>query len=92
MTSRKNDGRDQPTPDDLAGIPVCGEETSAPRRARGAARPASQATPRAAVRVRGIRDRAPATPPTPDDLAGTAVSATGKENVGVRPAKKRRAR
>jgi hypothetical protein len=85
MSSRKSDSKhDNPTPDDLAGIPVCREETSSPGRARATTRTAE----------RGVRARASSSSPkpTPDDLAGICVSGTGKEDVAVRPGKKRRSR
>ena len=81
MSSRKSANQhEQPTPDDLAGIPVCCEETSAARTAGAAGH--------------GIRAGAESSSrkPTADDLAGIAVSARRKEHRAVRPGKKGRPR
>jgi hypothetical protein len=76
----------RPTPDDLAGIPVCHEEhgpTQGARKRRGGRNGPAP-----------TRKRAPAPaasgPPTADDLAGIPVSADGEENPTTRPRKPRR--
>ena len=76
----------KPTPDDLAGTPVCKEELNSKIRIRGSG----------SARVRGPRRKrgrgAPAAPqpqgpPTADDLAGIPVSAEDEEDLIVRPRK-----
>ena len=77
MRGSKHQSRHQnkPTPDDLAGIPVCIEE-------QGPAISASalKTRRRGGKKVRGA-------PPTADDLAGIPVTAQGKEVLTVRPQK-----
>jgi hypothetical protein len=80
-------GHDNPTPDDLAGIPVSIEEDRPAIRARA---------PRGAnvrggggTRAPGAPPAPPQAPPTADDLAGTPVCAEGAEDVTVRPRKPR---
>jgi hypothetical protein len=76
---------DNPTPDDLAGIPACIEEDHPTIRSRG-----SQS--RKAVRTRGSLGgpsgrRIAEDTPTADDLAGIPISAEGDEDLTVRPSK-----
>ena len=75
---------DKPTPDDLAGTPVCKEEDNPTIRVRGSG--GVPAGGRGRKRVRG------ATPPTADDLAGIPVSVDGEDDRTVRPRKPRRKR
>jgi len=73
----------KPTPDDLAGTPVCREEHNAPARGRGSRS--------VKVRPRGREgDAAGETQsrpgrPTPHELPGVPVSAEGEEDLRVRP-------
>jgi hypothetical protein len=76
----------QPTPDDLAGIPVCHEEDGPTRGAR------KRRGGRNGPGRTGDRTPPPAPPglPTADDLAGIPVSADGEKNPTGRPRKPRR--
>jgi hypothetical protein len=80
-------GHEQPTPEDLAGIPVCKEEdnpTIRVRKSRGV-----RVRGYGGKRVRGASPAPPQAPPTADDLAGTPASAEGEEDVKIRPRKPR---
>jgi len=67
----------QPTPDDLAGTPVCREEGQPVIGVRG----------RNGKKVHGAPPAPLQAPPTADDLAGTPVCAEGEEDLTVRPHK-----
>ena len=81
----KSSGSDKPTPDDLAGIPVCVEEDHGTLRLRGVAAPqanrAGSGTGEAPGAGNGERV------PTAADLAGIPVCAEGPEDLTVRPRK-----
>jgi hypothetical protein len=66
----------QPTPDDLAGAPVCREEGIDTIDVRGS----SSIPPRAAPPPPLAQG-----PPTANDLAGAPVTAEGEEDLTVRP-------
>jgi hypothetical protein len=81
-------GANRPTPDELAGIPVCLEEDDPmvlvlePRDVN--------CGPRAGLRLPAAAPLPPAGyRPTADDLAGIPVSAEGAEDLTVRPWKRR---
>jgi hypothetical protein len=79
---------DQPTPDDLAGVPVCQEEDQPPIRVRKSRGPKVRG--RGSKRSRGATPApAPPGPPTADDLAGIPVLAEGEEDLTIRPWKPR---
>jgi hypothetical protein len=82
MSTPKPDSplHDKPTPDDLAGTPVCQEEDTPTLRVRGSRRTRGRGAPPAS---------SPQSPPTADDLAGIPVSAEGEEDLTVRPRKPR---
>ena len=86
-TTPDSHGHDKPTPDDLAGTPVCKEEDGPTIRVRGARGVGVRG--RGGKRVRGAPPAPPQAPPTADDLAGIPVSAEGDEDVKVRPPKPR---
>jgi hypothetical protein len=87
MSAPKPDrrGPEQPTADDLAGIPVAKEEKNPAMRLRG-----GRARGRGGIKVRGTPPASPPGPPSADDLAGIPVSAEGNEEVMARPRKPRR--
>jgi hypothetical protein len=75
----------QPTPDDLAGIPVSKEEAQPAIRVRGTS----------GVKVRGGGGTVsgtppqPSEPPTADDLAGIPILSEGDEDLTIRARKPR---
>jgi hypothetical protein len=78
---------ESPTPDDLAGTPICLEEDESPTRSAGSILPK-------AVRTRGnIGGRSGhATEPPPttaDDLAGIPITDEAAEDLTVRPSKRK---
>jgi len=70
-TSQKSNGKPgPPTPDDLAGIPVCLDEEAGTQ--AKSAKPATSASHAK-------------TTPTPDDLAGVMACPDGAEEITIRP-------
>ena len=77
-----------PTPDDLAGIPVCHEEKSPPIPTRGTR--GGKGRKRRSPHPRGpLPAQSSPNPPTADDLAGTPVAGDGEEDVTLRSRKTR---
>jgi hypothetical protein len=78
---------EHPTPDDLAGTPICLEDDQSPSGSGGSKLPK-------AVRTRGST-RGPsghaieAPPPTADDLAGIPIIDEAAEDLTVRPSKRK---
>jgi hypothetical protein len=82
MSSPKSDSSlpHQPTPNDLAGAPVCKEEGVDTIDVRGLRKVNGRGAPPTPL---------PPGPPTADKLAGVPVTAEGEEDLTVRPAKPR---
>jgi hypothetical protein len=91
MSTPKADSRrlDKPTPDDLAGTPVCMEEDRPTIRVLGARGVRVRGRGGKSIRGAPLAQSSP-TRPTADDLAGISVSAEGEEDLTVRPRKPRR--
>jgi hypothetical protein len=77
---------DKPTPDDLAGIPICKEEMKAATRLDSSV---GGGMTRHGEEHDSNEPPAPPGRPTADDLAGIPVSAEGEEDLTIRPRKTR---
>jgi hypothetical protein len=79
---------EQPTPDNLAGTPVCQEEDNPTIRVRGSR--GAKVRGRGGKKGRGTPPAPEPQPlPTADDLAGVPISAESAEDLTVRPRKPR---
>lgn len=72
----------RPTPDDLAGTPVCWEESEPATNTPEAAGPKASGRTRDPARLTSF--------PTADELAGVPVTTEGEEDLTIRPRKPRK--